>query len=190
MPFAVAHVLVPIIILELCRDNFKKCSKIFSKRHVFLVGLAGLSPDIDILFFRIAEFLGTPVQPSGIGHRIIFHNIWIPIGFLGFFILFYYALPKFWSLRKNKAKKFRSFGKVFLVLFIGFSIHLLLDAVLTGHVMPLYPLNTYIVNWDLVGKTACATGIPQLTILVSMDALLLILWLWHEEMEKHILDYF
>ena len=199
MPLAVTHVLVPIIFLELIRDNWKACklmgykfkaSKFFSKKHVFLVGLAGLSPDIDLMLCRAAEFLGESMPTSDIGHRIIFHNIWIPLGFLGFFILFYYFLPKFWELKKNKAKKLKSFGKIFLVLFIGFSIHLMLDAVLTGHVMPFYPLDDYLVNWDLVGQTACVTGIPGLTILVSMDALLLILWLWHEEMSHRIKDYF
>jgi len=75
MPLAVTHVLVPIVLLELVRDNWKAASKFFSKRHVFLVGLAGLSTDIDLLLFRIAELLGTPVPPSGLGHRIIFHNL-------------------------------------------------------------------------------------------------------------------
>ena len=190
MPFAVTHVLVPIIILELCRDNFKKASKFFSKRHVFLMGIAGASPDIDLILFRAADLLGKSVPQSDIGHRIIFHNLWIPLGLFGFFTLFYYALPNLCKLKKARLKKFKSFGKVFLVLFMGFSIHLILDAVLTGHVMPFYPLSNYNVNLDFVGQIASVTGIPALTILVSMDALLLLFWLWHQETEKHIKDYF
>lgn len=190
MPLAVTHVLVPIILLELVRDNWKKASKFFSKKHVFLVGLAGLMPDLDVPIYRAIAFLGKSVDVADIGHRIIFHNLWIPLGFFGFFILFYYFLPKFWELNKNKTKKLKSFGKVFLVLFLGWTIHLILDAVLTGHVMPFYPLNDYLVDWNLVRQIESVTGIAGLTILVSMDALLLIFWLWHEEMSHRIKDYF
>lgn len=190
MPLAVTHVLVPLIFLELTRDNWRKARKFFSKRHVFLIGLAGLLPDLDVPIYTAIAFLGKSTAVTNIGHRIIFHNLWIPLGFLGFFILFYYFLPKLWELKKNKAKKLKSFGKVFLVLFIGWVSALILDAVLTGGVMPFYPLSNYLVDWNFVGRASCATGIPGLTILVSMDALLLIFWLWHEEMSHRIKDYF
>jgi membrane-bound metal-dependent hydrolase YbcI (DUF457 family) len=187
MPFAVTHVLVPIIILELCRDNFKKCSKLFSRRHVFLVGIAGLLPDVSLLISRVVELLGKSVPLTDLGHRVIFHNLWIPLGFL----LFYFILKYLGSTsRKKKRKKLLSFSKVFLVLFIGFMIHLMLDVVLTGYIMPFYPMSDYLINWNLIGQIATVTGIPQLTILVSMDALLLLFWLWHEEMEHNIKDYF
>lgn len=76
------------------------------------------------------------------------------------------------------------------MLFAGTSIHLLLDAVLTGDVMPFYPLNTETINWNFVGQISDMTGISMITMLVSMDALLLLFWLWHEEYEHHISDYF
>lgn len=187
MPFAVTHVLVPIIILELVRDGWKKASKFLSRKHVFLVGVAGLLPDMDLLIYRAIELLGSPAPLTDIGHRIILHNVWIPSGFL----LFFFILRSLASTsRGSRKKEFTSFSKVFLVLFIGFSMHLLLDAVLTGNVIPLYPLGDYNVNLDFVGQIASATGVPALTILVSMDALLLLFWLWHQETEKHIKDYF
>ena len=185
MPLAVTHVLVPIISLALLKDYSSKAKKYFTKKHVFLVGVAGLSPDIDLILYRIAQLLGQSLPSSDIGHRIIFHNIWIPLGFIGFFALFNYLAKS-----KKSKKRYESFSKVFLVLFIGFTMHLLLDAVLTGNVMPFYPLNSYMINLDLIGKAAVVSGIPGLTILVSMDALLLLFWLWHQEMEHHILDYF
>jgi membrane-bound metal-dependent hydrolase YbcI (DUF457 family) len=190
MTLAVTHVLVPIILLEFLRDSNKKIAKFFSKRHVFLVGVAGLLPDMDLLLFRIAELLGKPVPESEVGHRIMFHNVWIPIALFGFFALFYYVLPRLRKVGNKEKKRFISFGKVFLVIFIGFSIHLLLDAGLTGHVMPFYPVNDYMINFDLIGELEALTGIPSLTILVSMDALLLLFWLWHEEMGGKIRDYF
>jgi len=184
MPLAVTHVLVPIISLALFKDYSRRAEKYFTKKHVFLVGVAGLSPDIDLILYRIAQLLGQSVPPSDIGHRIIFHNIWIPLGFIGFYFLFNYFA------KSKKSKRYQSFSKIFLVLFIGFTMHLLLDAVLTGHVMPFYPLDSFMINLDLVGQAAAVSGIPGLTILVSMDALLLLFWLWHQEMEHHISDYF
>lgn len=189
MPFAVTHVLVPIIILELCRDNFKKCTKFFSRRHVFLVGIAGLLPDMDVVVYTAFNIFKVPFTFDPLVKRVLFENFWIMLSFFGFFLLFYYLLPKM-KPSKKLAKKYKGFGKVFIVLFIGWAIHLLLDIVLTGNAMPLYPLNSQIIDYDVVGKLETVTGIPQLTILVSMDALLLLFWLWHEEMEHHIKDYF
>ena len=192
MPFAVTHVLAPIIFLELVRDGWKKASKFFSRKHVFLVGVAGLLPDVDLLIYRAIELLGSPAPLTDIGHRIILHNVWIPSGFLLFFFILRSLVGTSRGNRRkgNRKKELMSFSKVFLVLFIGFSMHLLLDAVLTGNVIPFYPLGDYNVNLNFVGQIASATGVPALTILVSMDALLLLFWLWHQETEKHIKDYF
>lgn len=189
MTLAVTHVLVPLILLELLRNRSKKASRFFSKRHIFLVGFAGLLPDVDVILFNMAEVMGITIN-SEIGHRIIFHNIWIPMGFLGFFGLFYYVIPKIWKLGKKDIGKMKSFGKVFLVLFIGFSAHMLLDAIVTGNVIPFYPINDYMVDVNIIGYVENITGIPGLTLLVSLDAILLLFWLWHQEMREHIRDYF
>ncbi len=189
MPLAVTHVLVPIIALELLRDRYRKISKFFSIEHVFLIGVAGLLPDSDLLLYRITHLLGKPLLSDDLGHRVIFHNIWIPVGFLVFYMLFNNA-HRFVDVKKRTKKYLQSFGKIYLVLFMGFAVHLILDAVLTGHVMPFYPLNSHMVDWNLFGKISSSTGIPILTITVSTDALLLLFWLWHQQIEKHILDYF
>lgn len=190
MPFAVTHILAPIILLELLRDNSPKFSKFFSRKHTFLVGIAGLLPDIDLHLVTLVEFLGEPFPKTYLGHRIIFHNLWVPFGFLIFFVLFYYLIPTHLKKPKKSKKRFEKFGKVFLILFIGWIVHIVLDAVLTGQVMPFYPLNTYLIDYNLVGQVAEMTGVSMLTILVSMDALLLFFWLWHEEVHHYIKDYF
>lgn len=191
MVLAVTHVLVPIIAFELLRDRFKGMRKAFSPKHTFLVGIAGLMPDMDVPVFTVLQRLGL-VDATAIGHRIFLHNVWIPLGFLMFAAASAFVWP---ALRGRKNRKYRqgrsmSLAKVFLLLAVGWMFHLTLDAVLTGEVMPFYPLSSYLVNWNLTGRLAAATGIEQLTILVSIDALLLVFWLWHEQFTHRIRDYF
>jgi membrane-bound metal-dependent hydrolase YbcI (DUF457 family) len=148
-------------------------------------------PDMDMPLFTALERFGA-ISSSTVGHRIIFHNIWLPLGFLLFAAFFAYVWP---SLRHGRNRKYRqgrslAFAKVFLLLAVGWMLHLTLDAVLTGEIMPFYPVNDYLVNWNTIGAFADATGIPQLTLLVSLDALLLLFWLWHEEFTHRIRDYF
>jgi len=191
MVLAATHILVPIIVFESLRDRFKQLAKLFSPKHTFLVGVAGLMPDMDVPLFAALERFGA-LSGSPIGHRVIFHNVWIPLGFLLFAAFFAYVWP---SLRHRRDKKYKqgsslAFAKVFLLLAAGWLFHLTLDAVLTGEVMPFYPLSDYLLNWNLVGTIASTTKIPDLTLLVSMDALLLFFWLWHEEFTHRIRDYF
>jgi len=178
MPLAVTHVLVPIIILDLFRDHAfrgrmkKKIKAIITNKFVFLAGFAGLMPDADVPLFTILELLGYQVQ-SDVGHRLFFHNIWIPLAFLGFFVL----------LHLLKQKKF---SMVFLVLAFGFSMHLILDSTVIGYIMPLFPLSIVEVGLNL----SRLIPINATTVMVSLDAVLLLFWLWHEETEHKIRDYF
>ncbi|MCX6820958.1 MAG: metal-dependent hydrolase [Candidatus Aenigmarchaeota archaeon] len=191
MPLAVTHVLVPIIVFEILRDRSKWMQKMFSPKHTFLVGVAGLMPDMDMLLFTALNRLGI-ITETAIGHRIFLHNLWIPLGFLMFAALFGLVWPALMGRRNRKYRQGKSvaFAKVFLLLAVGWMFHLALDAVLTGEVMPFYPISDYLVNWNLTGALAAATGIEQLTMLVSLDALLLIGWLWHEQFAHKIRDYF
>jgi membrane-bound metal-dependent hydrolase YbcI (DUF457 family) len=191
MVLAVTHVLVPIIVFELLRDKYKKLQRLFSSKHTFLVGMAGLMPDMDMPVFTVLQRLGL-VTETAIGHRIFLHNVWIPLGFLLFAAASAFVWPALRGRKNRKYKQGRSmaFAKIFLLLVVGWMFHLTLDAVLTGEVMPFYPLSSYLVDWNLTGKLANATGIAQLTILVSMDAILLLGWLWHEQFTHRIRDYF
>ncbi len=174
MPLAVTHVLVPIILLDFFRDRVMKgkIKKIITNRFIFLAGVAGLLPDLDLPLFTMLDLLGFQVG-GNIGHRLFFHNIWIPLSFLGFFALMHVLKQK-------------NFSKVFLILAFGFSIHVILDATIIGYVMPLFPLSTVEVGLNLSGLIP----INGLTLMVSLDALLLLFWLWHEEMGHKIKDYF
>lgn len=191
MSLAATHVLVPIIIFETLRDRFKGMRKLFSPKHTFLVGVAGLMPDMDVPVFTALQALGVPVQ-SAVGHRIFLHNVWIPLGFLLFAALSAFIWPALRGRRDRKYKQGRSlaFAKIFLLLAVGWLFHLALDAALTGEVMPLYPLSDYMISMDLIGRFSAATGVPGLTMEVSIDALLLLFWLWHEQFTHRIRDYF
>ena len=46
MPYAVAHVILTIVIADIYRDYFAK--KRFPMIYVLIVGIAGLIPDLDI----------------------------------------------------------------------------------------------------------------------------------------------
>jgi len=191
MVLAVTHVLVPIIFFEALRDGSKRVARRFSPKHTFLVGVAGLMPDMDVPIYAALSAAGVSM-PSVVGHRIFFHNVWIPLGFLLFAAFFAYAWPALRGGRGKKHSQGRSLAvaKVFLLLAVGWLFHLALDGGLNGPVLPFYPVSDYMLNLDLVGAVAAATSIPELTLLVSMDALLLFFWLWHEQTERHIKDYF
>ncbi len=175
MPLAVTHILVPIILVDIFRDHILKNTKALTNKHVLLAGLAGLFPDIDIPIGHI--FLNANV------HRLYTHNIWIPVLFLAFALYFD-------SIKKRKICLY------FIMMAFGFSTHLLLDGVLSGTIRPFFPVSTYVWGWDLFGKFF-GTFYPRLAnpdfgalIFSGLDAVLLFLWLIHEEMGHKIKDYF
>jgi len=53
MPQAVVHVLFVIIVLDLFRDHFLKDKRELPLHYIFIGGIAGLLPDIDVLLFWI-----------------------------------------------------------------------------------------------------------------------------------------
>ena len=73
-----------------------------------------------------------------------------------------------------------------MILAFGFSMHLILDSLIIGTIMPLFPLSAVEVGLGL----ANLLPFNDLTTMVSLDALLLLFWLWHEEIEHKIKDYF
>lgn len=160
MPYAVTHVLIPIILVDMVRDHvFKMKKSSLPNRYVLLAGIAGMLPDIDLLF--------TPYL-----HRTITHSIWFPLIFLFGFLLSY-------TLQKKKLYK------IFLMLFIGFSLHILMDAILLGSVAPLFPLDSAEIGLNILSPLVFLGP----TVFATIDAILLLLWLIHEELEHNISEY-
>jgi membrane-bound metal-dependent hydrolase YbcI (DUF457 family) len=166
MPFAVTHVLIPMILVDLVRDHlFKKEKRFFPNTFVFVAGLAGLLPDIDVplsyLLFGNME-----------AHRTITHSIWLPIAFFCLFLFFYFI----------KRKPF--FYKFFLMCFVGFSIHIILDFYIFGTVSLFFPLTEEVYGLNIFPIE------KMYLVYSSIDAIILFLWLIHEELEHKISDFF
>ncbi len=58
MPFAVTHILVPILILEVFRNIFFKDHKKFPRYYILIAALGGVLPDFDIGVFYVLYFFG------------------------------------------------------------------------------------------------------------------------------------
>jgi len=166
MPLAVTHVLIPIIAVDLFRDHVLKNTRMLTIKYVFLAGLGGLSLDLDL---PLADFLKYYLGFSIESHRIFFHNIWIPLAFLAAAFIFFTI---------NRKRIF----KVSLMLSIGMFFHLMLDGFLNGEIFPFYPLSGYMFGLNLIPY------IPDF--FAGLDAVMLILWLYHEELTHKISDFF
>lgn len=164
MVYAVTHVLIPMVLVDLVRDHLIKKKKILPNKFVLVAGIAGLLPDTDLL---ISYFLGLSEF-----HRTLTHSIWFPLAFFAIFSYFYFInkKPFYW--------------KLFLMVFIGFSIHIILDYTVSGAVSLLYPLNADVYGLNLVPVSQASFVYP------ALDSILLIFWLVHEEWEHKISDYF
>jgi membrane-bound metal-dependent hydrolase YbcI (DUF457 family) len=165
MPHAVTHVLVAIVLFELFRHYFVKNKKAFPIHYILIGGLAALLPDIDVAVFYILSFFGFTMSQV---HRTFTHTLLFPL----LFVLL--AIP-FWTF-KNKQLGLRhlKLRNILLVIAFGIFIHLALDALIIGSIMPLYPFTTFSIGLNLVSYLPLSW---QDNIIASLDALILIAWL-------------
>jgi membrane-bound metal-dependent hydrolase YbcI (DUF457 family) len=168
MPLAVTHVLIPIILVDLFRDHVLRKPKVLTNKFVYVAGLGGILPDMDL----ILQFLFTDLLKHSVpAHRIFMHNIWFPLAFFAFFLIAHFLEKK-------------TLSKVFLMLFVGFSIHLILDAALIGKIAPFYPLSSAMYGLNIIPEDI------WIDVAVVIDAVVLLAWLTHEEFKHKISDYF
>ncbi len=170
MPQVVTHILIPLVLAGIYRDYIVK--KKFSIRYVLIAGLAGLFPDLDILAGWILN-LFSYVSISEI-HRTFTHSLLFP----AIFVILYFLTRNYKSkfLKKNNIQP----GPLFLALSFGILTHLLLDALLSG---PLLILP------GMALGVSFGVGYFQGTFFQGLDAILLVLWLIHEEYKHKIKDY-
>jgi|TARA_Y100000310_G_scaffold339842_1_gene433804 hypothetical protein len=172
MPFAVTHVLFAIIAIDLYRDYFTKHKKYFTLHTLFIAGFAGLLPDIDILLSKFLGFFSIEFA-----HRIITHTPLFALIFL---------IPGFilWNKEKHKIAMY------FFVTCFGILSHIFLDFILASDsgsgILFLYPLSA--LSWEL-GLLQSMTTLQMATLFASLDAIILLLWLWHEEVKHKISDF-
>ena len=179
MPQAVLHILVPLILLSLFKDWYdsKKGKKIFPLKYVLIAGIAGVLPDIDIPIFWILHFFGFTLD---LVHRTFTHTIFLPIILL---ILFFITSKKAEvKVGRNKL----GLNIIFLMIFIGSSIHLILDATFQGYIVPLYP---FIYTQIGLNLTQYLTEPLDNLFLPSLEGALLVLWIIYLEYKHKISDF-
>ncbi len=173
MPLAVTHVILTIIVVDLYRDYIMKKHKKYLTLHTIMIaGVAGLLPDIDFPITWMLNFFGYSSEHllhGGITHTALFGLIFL--------------IPAFIYLKKGKHKM----ATYFFVITFGVLFHVFLDFFLGGGrfegVMWLWPLSTETYKIHLFNYFG-ATSVPM-----ALDAVILLLWLWHEEMKHKIKDF-
>lgn len=167
MPQAVVHVLFTIIVLDLFRDHFIKDKKKLPLHLIFIGGVAGLLPDIDVpLFWLIKNFLGVDFPWF---HRIFTHTF--------LFILIFLVISLIYFDINKKV------SKLFGVITFGVAFHILLDWLLVGGVAPFYPFSDMTYGLNLIGKLNLPLAAE------GLEAIVLLCWLWHEEKLHKISDF-
>ncbi|MBI2507563.1 metal-dependent hydrolase [Candidatus Woesearchaeota archaeon] len=171
MPQAATHIIIPLVLADIYRDYISKIK--FNIRYVLIAGLAGLLPDIDVLigwilnlfrYFDISQL-----------HRTFTHTLFFPLVFLILFLLTRDYNPRF--IKKQKL----NLNYIFLATAFGVLIHILLDALFSG---PVYLLPGIQFGFNLI-----PLDIFQGTFFAGIDAIVLVLWLIHEELKHRISDY-
>ena len=136
-----------------------------------------LVPDVDIAIFYIMSFFGYTIDNI---HRTFSHNLFVVILFilLGVFFLGF----KNRELGKHNLK----ISTIFFIISFGILIHLLLDFLIAGYIIPFYPvfMNSFGLNIiDIFPKAWKESILP------SIDAVLLVFWLIYMEIKHNISDF-
>jgi len=174
MPYAVAHVILTIVIADIYRDYIAK--KKFPMIYVFIAGIAGLLPDLDVPASWIFNFaFGTEYN----FHRVYTHSFVYAITFLLISMIFLIIRKgEYKILRWNVPKQ--AIAMFFLALAFGWFMHITLDCALASdgylNLIPSMPLQF------------CPHPFGN-EVLAGFDAIILILWLIHEQWRHKIIDY-
>ena len=167
MPQAVVHVLFAIIVLDLFRDHILKDKRKMPLHYVFIGGIAGLLPDIDVpLFWLLNNFLGFDVPWF---HRVFTHTF--------LFILIFLAISLvYFDINKK-------ISELFGIITFGAAFHIFLDWLLVGAIAPLYPFSGTAYGLNLFGIINLPLAME------GLEAIVLLWWLWHEEKTHKISDF-
>lgn len=178
MPHAVTHIIITMVIVSLIRHYI--VGKQNMKLYLVLVGgLGGILPDLDIPIYWVLRFLnGANLLDV---HRGTTHTIYFLLIFIIIALVFQFLV------------KHKELTKVFWILSLGIFLHLILDAVLSGYINPLYfdflgirfgidyPIGLNILDFQ---------GGLEDTLVPAFDGVVLILWLIHEYAKNNIKEFF
>lgn len=163
MALAVTHVIGVIILLDLVRHYVFGLKK-FPRYLLVIGGIAGLAPDLDIPFTWIYNlFFGGESL-----HGLFTHSLAFSVIFLAIAGILHYKGNMKWA-------------KIFYVIAAGWTMHIALDCLYGGaeYKQYLWPFGTlgFCPEWGISSYAA------------AIDAIILTLWLVHEEVHKKIRDY-
>lgn len=169
MPLAVTHVLLTIIIVDLYRDYVTKHKKYFTLHTIFIAGVAGLLPDIDIPLNWVLNLFGINLIHGTLTHTPFFALIFLIPGIF------------LWFNKNHKTAVY------FFVICFGIFFHLFLDYLLGGGnfegILLFYPFSSVAFKLHLLLNL----NIPNIP--AAVDAVILLIWLWHEEVKHKIIDF-
>jgi len=172
MPLAVTHVLTTIILVDLYRDYFAKRDGYFSLHTILIAGIGGLLPDLDVPISWMLNFFGYSseiMQHGGITHTPFFAGLFL--------------IPAIFLWRKKRRKQ----AVYFYVIVFGILLHIFLDYLIGGGmfegIMWLFPFSLQAWKIHIISYFNIR-NIPA-----AIDAVILVLWLWHEEVKHKIADF-
>lgn len=167
MPYAVTHILIPILLIAVFRDFYlrTKEKKHFPLHYVLLAGLGGVLPDIDIPISFLLNFAG--IQSWNI-HRLFTHSPIFPISLFILFLIFstFHSKARVCNLTRHQLK----LSVIFLMLSFGALVHIILDLAFP-YFVNLFPLE---INY-LIAPT--------------LDGVFLVIWIIYLELKHKISDF-
>lgn len=177
MPYSVTHFLIALLLVGVWRDYFIKEKKKFPLSYVLLGGIAGVLPDVDVGVYYALSFFGFAYEEV---HRTFSHTFFVPLLFLLLGGLSYGFKNRILSVHHLCLRN------IFFVLAFGTFIHLVLDGLIAGVIIPFYPFSysQFGLNWVKAVPLAW-----QDTFLASVDAVLLIIWISYLEWKHRISDF-
>ncbi len=164
MALAVTHVIITIVILDIFRHYVFGLKK-FPRYLLVIGGIAGLAPDLDIPLSWIVNLFSSVHYNF---HGAFTHSfLWV--------IIFLIVAIQF-HIRNNM-----KWAKIFYVIAVGWFMHLFLDWSF-GEYKWLF--------WPFVTPESIFPPLTLSTYGTSIDAIILVMWLVHEEIHHKIKDYF
>ena len=174
MAYAVTHVIVAIVLIDIYRDYIAR--KKFPTWFVLVGGIAGLLPDIDVpLQWTASAIVGQTIEL----HRIWTHSVICVASFLLIALFFHLQKHKTMVIFSRKLHYWK-IALFFTVIAAGWMTHISLDCAVAGDYnltwFPGFPLGFCPHPWS--GDS-----------LLGLDAIILVLWLVHEEWAHKIRDF-
>lgn len=179
MSQAITHFLVPALIVAVIRDYYlkKKDKKHFPLHYVFIAGLAGVLPDIDLIVYAGLYHFGFTIDQihRAFTHSLLFVSIFLVLGLLTLSI-------KSKQLGKHKM----NLSVIFFIIAFGVFTHIFLDSIFIGDNIKLfYPFSSYSIGLDLVNSLPQAIqGMAP----AMLDGLFFIIWMLYLEYKHKLSD--